>query len=369
MDQKTKHNLLLISFGVMLYAALMNLNGVFLCLKKIGGLLLPVIIGLIFAFILNVPMKGFEKIITRIFCKTKYKPKGKLVSGMSLILTLVCIVMVISLACTMVIPELVTSSKSIYPIMKEKWPEWVAYLGNYDVDISHISEWISSFDIEKISNGAGSILGSAVDVATSTISGAVNVGFGIVIAIYTLLSKDTLSVQIKKLSYAHLKEPVADKLCRISALVSDTYSKFLSGQCIEAILLGCLIFIAYSIFRLPYASLIAFLTGLFAFVPYIGAFGACFIGAFLTLLVAPSKVFIGIAVYMVVQFIENQFIYPNVVGKSVGLSPFWTLIAALIGGKLFGLLGIIFCTPFVAVLYLLVQENTNRRLKEKGYGL
>lgn len=151
----------------------------------------------------------------------------------------------------------------------------------------------------------------------------------------------------------------------MSALARDTYAKFLSGQCVEAIILGLLIFFAYSLFQLPYAGLIAFLTGLFAFIPYIGAFAACFIGAFLILLSAPSKVILCIVVYMVIQFIENQFIYPHVVGTSVGLSPLWTLIAALLGGKLFGLPGIIFFIPLVAVLYSLMREDTNRRLKER----
>lgn len=369
MEKKTQHTLFLIAFGVVLYAALMNLSSVLLFLRKIGGLLLPVILGLLFAFILNVPMKGFEKIITRIFSKSKHRPKGQLLCGISLVLTLASIGLVITLASTMVIPALVTSVKSVYPLMKEKFPEWAIYLDSHNIDVSRISAWLTTFDIKQISSGAGVLVGSAVDMATSTLSGITNIVFAMVIAIYTLLSKNTLSFQVKKLAYAHLKESVADKLCHISVLVRDTYSKFLSGQCIEAIILGCLIFIAYSLFRLPYAGLIGVLTGLFAFVPYIGALGSCLIGAFLTLLAAPSQVFLCIIVYLVVQFIENQFIYPNVVGSSVGLSPFWTLIAALIGGKIFGLPGIIFCIPLVAVLYVLVGENTNRKLEEKGYEL
>ena len=134
----------------------------------------------------------------------------------------------------------------------------------------------------------------------------------------------------------------------------------------EAILLGCLIVLAFSLFRLPYAGLTGFLTSLFAFVPYVGAFASCFIGALLTLLAAPSKVLLCVLVYLAVQFIENQFIYPHVVGNSVGLSPLWTLIAALLGGKMFGLPGIIFFIPLVAVIYSLVRENTNRKLKKQA---
>ena len=129
--------------------------------------------------------------------------------------------------------------------------------------------------------------------------------------------------------------------------------------------MGTLIFLAFSLFRLPYAGLIGFLTALFAFVPYVGAFASCAIGAFLTLLASPEHALLCVIVYLAVQFIENQFIYPHVVGSSVGLSALWTLIAALVGGKLFGIVGIVFFIPIVAVLYELFRQWTNARLAER----
>ena len=124
-------------------------------------------------------------------------------------------------------------------------------------------------------------------------------------------------------------------------------------------------FVAFCIFRLPYAGLVAMLTGVCAFVPYIGAFFSCGVGVLLTLIANPSQAILCFIVYQVVQFIENQFIYPHVVGNSVGLSPLWTLMAVMIGGKLFGLIGMIFFIPLVAVIYTLVREYTNKKLKEK----
>lgn len=285
--------------------------------------------------------------------------------GLSLVLTLFSIILVITLAFTIAVPALADSARSIVPLVKEKWPEWAAFLNSYNIALSQVLEWIQPSDWEKLSSGANVLWDSAVSVASTTISGVVNTVFAVVIAIYILLSKKILAVQVKKFMYAHLKEKTVSKILYVSALARDTYAKFLSGQCMEAIILGLLIFFAYSLFRLPYAGLIAFLTGLFAFIPYIGAFAACFIGAFLILLSAPSKVILCIVVYMVIQFIENQFIYPYVVGTSVGLSPLWTLIAALLGGKLFGLPGIIFFIPLVAVIYSLVREDTNRRLQKR----
>ena len=122
----------------------------------------------------------------------------------------------------------------------------------------------------------------------------------------------------------------------------------------------------FSLFRIPYAALTAVLTAVLAFIPYVGAFSSCAIAALLTLLAQPEKTLLCIIVYQAVQFVENQFIYPHVVGSSVGLAPIWTLVAALLGGQLFGLVGIIFFIPLTAVVCQLTAQSTNRRLQTKG---
>ena len=127
-----------------------------------------------------------------------------------------------------------------------------------------------------------------------------------------------------------------------------------------------LIFITFTIVRLPYASLIAVLAAVFSFIPYVGALAACLIGAALTLMVDPVKAIICIGVYLVVQFVESQFIYPHVVGNSVGLAPVWTLLAALIGGSLFGIIGMIFFIPVTAVVITLLTDYVNDRLKKRN---
>ena len=343
----------------------MNMGTVFGFLQDVIGLVFPILLGLLFAFVLNVPMRGFERLLSRAFAKAKRKPGVHGIQVLSLLLTMICIVLVITLACTMAIPALVSSVKSIIPLVKAKWPEWVAVLNSYEIDLSMVTDWLNGLNWEQLAGNAETILGSAVDAATSTISGIASFIFGTIIAIYIFLSKNTLSRQMKKLTYANLKKETADRICYVAILARDTYAKFLSGQCTEAIILGALIFIAFSIFRLPYAGLIGFLTSLFAFVPYVGAFASCVIGVFLALLVDPAKALICLLVYMAVQFIENQFIYPHVVGGSVGLAPIWTLMATLIGAKLFGIVGIIFFIPLTATLYILIRDNTNRKLEQK----
>ncbi|MDD3241103.1 MAG: AI-2E family transporter, partial [Lachnospira sp.] len=187
-----------------------------------------------------------------------------------------------------------------------------------------------------------------------------------IIAIYMLLYKKKLGAQTRKVLYAYCNEKVADKLCHVGQLINDSYAKFLSGQFIEAFIIAILLFIAFTIFRLPYAALIAVLAAVLSFIPYIGSLSACVIGAILILFISPWQAILSVVVFQVVQFLEGQFIYPHVVGNSVGLPAFYTLLAALLGGSLFGIVGIIFFIPFFAVIYTLVKESSAARLAKKG---
>lgn len=374
MDKKTRQNLLLIACGVAMFAAVTNLNIIKDFLGWLGGLLLPVLAGLVLAFVLSVPMNGIRRGLERLFSKAKRKPGSGALNALSLVLTYLCLVLVIALVGLVAVPEIVNSVKSISTTVKEKWPEWMAVLRSWNVDTdainSAVDQALAGLDFGKLLqsalSGAGSVLGSAVTVATTTISGVTTAVFTIIIGSYVLLDKDDLKRQSKMLIYAHLRRSHADRFCQICSLIQNTFTRFLSGQCMEAVILGLLMFIAFSVFRLPYAGVVAMLTTILAFVPYIGAFAACFVGAVLTLIGQPSRLILCILVYQGVQFIENQFIYPRVVGSSVGLPPLWTLAAALLGGKLFGILGMIFFIPLVAVIYSLVRDNTKRRLQRRG---
>lgn len=372
MGQEKKRALLLIAFGVTLFAALTNFSAVILALERCAKLVLPLFVGLILAFVLNVPMTFFEKQLERL--KRKYpKLAGLSVPSTALLATFLCIVLVLYLVYTMFVPGLLTSIRSVYDIFMENVPRWLSILREHGMDTAWISNQLASWDLNKIVasitgyvGNLGNALGRIVEATTSIVSVTFNALMGFVIAIYVLLSKKSLERQCKKMLYAHLKKKHADRICHISKLVSDTYSRFFSGQCIEALILGVLMFAAFSLCGLPYANLIAVLTAVMSFVPYIGAFISCAVGAVLILMVSPLQALLSIVVYQVVQFIENQFIYPRVVGGSVGLAPLWTLTAALIGGNLFGILGMIFAIPVTAVVYALIKDDANRRLRDKN---
>ena len=369
MKKISKQPYFLIAFAIILFAALMNLSSIIGFAQKFLLLILPVVVGFLIAFVLNVPMRGYENLLRRAASKLKMRERPKLRRLVSIILTLLSVLLVVVLVCTMIIPELVSSFISLYELIIAKWPEWAAMLSEYNINTEYITQWINSLNIselvQKLTSGAGSIITSAVSIVTATVTGIATAGISIILSIYVLLSKDDLGRYASKLGKAFLTPRAHRYAAYVCSLTSSTYSKFLSGQCVEACILGCLIFIAMSIFAVPYASIIGVLTAVFAFIPYVGALAACLIGAILVLMANPAKVIVCIIVYIVVQFIENQFIYPNVVGTSVGIKPLWTLIAVIIGGKLLGLFGMIFFIPLFAVLITLLREYTNLRISAK----
>ena len=362
MDKKGKQQFLLVAFGVALYAALMNLNEVAAFLTRLATLFTPVIIGLLMAFVLSVPMQGIAGRLTRLMPKTKEKH----IDLLSLLLTLLCVVIVVVLLCVLALPQLAASLKSIGTLVRENWPDWARLLSDHGVDTSELTDRIAALEplIEKAMKDP-EVIEKFNKIGLDDGYLPANVTFAIVIMFYVLLDRRSLAKQSRRLLYANLSERKADQVCRIARLTHTTYARFLSGQCVEVVILGTMIFLAFSLCGIPYAGLTAALTAAFAFVPYIGALASCAIGVLLTLLAQPEKALLCLIVYQAVQFTENQFIYPHVVGSSVGLAPLWTLLAALLGGKLFGLVGIVFFIPLTAVVLQLIHEHTVQRLSEK----
>ena len=284
-------------------------------------------------------------------------------------MTFVCIVVVVALVVLMLVPELQKSISSVIVQVQKHLPGAIDYLYSLGIDTTMLEQQLAAIDLKELAgqmiNGATSMVGTVVGAVSATISVVGTALFSLVIALYILIDKENLSRQSKKLLYAFVKQPVADKIYHVGILVREVFGKFLSGQSIEAVVLGVLMFVALSLFRIPYASLIAVLTAVCAFIPYIGAFISCGIGVALILLVNPLQAILCLVVYQVVQFIENQFIYPRVVGSSVGLEPLWTVIAVLVGGEAFGILGMIFFIPVMAVVYTLLKETVNGRIERQ----
>ncbi len=374
MEKRTKQNLIVTVAGVCLFVALMNFPAIVEFGGKIVRLILPIIVGGILALFINVPMTGIEKRLGSFARKRKKKLSDKGCRIISFLITLLSVLLVLTFVLTLVVPEIVRSVQSLYLLMEARIPEWLAYLDSNHVDARWLEGLLAEIDIDVeqmtqgISDGIDMVLEGTFQTLRSAVSTVVTAAFGLIIAIYMTLGKERLRRHSSRLAYAYLKPELAEKAIGFCRAFGQSFANFLSGQCGEAVILGTLMAIAFLVFRLPYASLVGVLTAVCAIIPYVGAFISCGVSVFLTLLVSPAMALKCVIVYVVVQFIENQFIYPRVVGKSVGLPPLYTLIAAMIGGKLFGIMGILFFIPLAAVVIEFVKEDAGKRIERKNMG-
>lgn len=371
MEKRTKQNLIVTVAGVCLFVALMNFPAILGFGGKIVRLILPIIVGGILALFINVPMTGIEKRINNFAQKRKKKLSEKGCRAASFLITLLCVLLVLTLVLTLVVPEIARSVQSLYLLLETRIPEWMEYLDSNQINAQWLEELLAEIDIDVeqmtqgISDGINMLLAGTFNTLRSAVSTVITAAFGLIIAVYMTLGKERLRRHSSRLAYAYLKPEHAETVIDFCRAFGQSFANFLSGQCGEAVILGVLMTIAFLVFRLPYASLVGVLTAVCAIIPYVGAFISCGVSVFLTLLVSPALAVKCVIVYLVVQFIENQFIYPRVVGKSVGLPPLYTLVAAMIGGKLFGIMGILFFIPLAAVVIEFVKEDAGKRIEKK----
>ena len=217
-----------------------------------------------------------------------------------------------------------------------------------------------------IGNQISSVMGSAVSVIGSVTSGIVNTVIALVFALYCLGRKEILARQGRRILYSILPEKVSDETIRILRLTNSTFSNFISGQCLEAIILGCLFAVAMLILDLPYIPLVSVIIAVTALIPVVGAFVGCVLGAFFILVNDPLQAVTFVVMFLVLQQLENNLIYPRVVGTSIGLPGMWVLVAVTIGGEVMGVAGMLLMIPLASVLYTLAREFTDRRLLVRG---
>lgn len=369
MDRKTKQNLLVTVIGITWFVVLMRLPAVLAFAGKLIGLMLPVIAGGILALFISVPANGVEKRLKRILGKGKNKPSLKQLQSVSLIITVTGILFVFLLVLILLIPEIIRSSQSVYAQVKTSIPAWFEYLNSRDLNIEWLEGILADMNLEKLmqsfSNGADVLFANVMNALSFTAGIIGTSAFAVIIGIYMLLEKERLGRHARKLAHAYLKPSWEKNVLHFCTVFRRSFGNFLSSQCCEAVILGILMFAAFVVFRLPYASLVGMLTAVCAIIPYIGALISCVISVFLTLLAAPAAAIRCLIVYLLVQFIENQLIYPRVVGGSVGLPPLYTLVAAMVGGKLFGIMGILFFIPLTAVVIELLKEDAARRVRRR----
>lgn len=354
---------------IILYWLLNERENVKVVFSAALDVLSPFILGGCLAFVINVPMRFFESKLTKITGAGARR-------AAALCLTFVAVGIVLGGVFLLLIPQLVETVEMFLPAVYEFLLELGVYIENFLMENPELMEYVQgsglgdtfewSSIVEKtvtfVGNGATTILQGAVTTIGSVASFAMDFFVAIVFAVYSLFQKETLARQGRKILYAFTKERFADHVIHILRLSNSTFSNFLSGQCIEVCILGGMIAIAMAILKLPYIPLVSVLVAVTAFIPIVGAWVGCVLGAFFMLVNDPMQAVWFLVMFIVVQQIEGNLIYPKVVGTSIGLSGMWVIVAISVGGDLFGIVGMLLMIPFASVVQTILREEVAVRV-------
>lgn len=361
-------------FTALLVVALWKFDVVLDVLKTIGQIIFPFILGGAIVFVINVPMSFLEK---KIFENVKKENKAarKLARPVSLLLTIVLVVGVIALVMIGVIPQLTKTMGSLMINITDFIPQIKIWIRDFFHDNREIMKLVDQvqfnpdqairWGISLLGNGAGNMMNTTVSAVGSVVSGLATFFIAFSFACYVLFQKEKLHVQVRKVLFAFLPKQKADAFLKVCSLTYRTFANFLTGQCLEAVILGCMFVVTLSILRMPYALLIGVLIAFTALIPIFGAFIGCAVGSFLIFMVSPKQAIIFIIVFLVLQQIEGNLIYPHVVGESVGLPSIWVLAAVTIGGNLMGIVGMLVFIPLLSVVYTIFRKVVYQRLKKR----
>lgn len=370
LSKETKNLLIVVCAGAGFYAAVQHLNVVWGALMAALGVFAPFLLGGSIAFVLNVPMRAIER---HVF--PKERQMDRLRRPLALIFTLVAVLGVLTVAMWVIIPgvkEAILSAAHQVPeavdalLLKLQafavyLPELGEYLAGLELDWQSIAQRV----MDVVKNWGGGLLSSGGGLIGGAVSALSTFVIGLIFAIYILLQKERLGRQAKQVLYALSPMERADRTMEVARLTERTFSSFLSGQCLEAVILGCIFVIAMTLFKMPYALLVGVLIGLTALIPIVGAFIGCVVGALLIALTDPIQALVFVGLFLVLQQIEGNLIYPHVVGSSVGLPSIWVLAAVSVGGSLMGIAGMLLFIPLCSVVYALFRAYVKGRLAEK----
>ena len=357
---------------IVLYWLLHETQRMTALLKGGISILAPFIAGAVVAFILNVPMRAVEGWL-------KGVKNAGFRRALAMIITILLVILVLIGVFYLLIPQIINTVESLVDTLPDffnrVYDQAMAFLADHPEAMQWLSE---NTDFEKldwaglVQKAISLITGSLTAIADKTLqlvlglsAGIFNAVLSIVFALYCLAKKETLARQARRLLYAILPEKAADEVVRILRMSNATFANFISGQCLEAVILGLMFAVCMSIFRMPYMPLVSVTIAVTALVPIVGAFAGCFVGAFFILIDSPVLAFWFVIMFLVLQQIEGNLIYPRVVGSSIGLPGMWVLVAVAVGGDLMGVGGMLLMIPLTSVLYALTREFAAKRLAKR----
>lgn len=373
--EKIKQICWLMVFAAVLVLAVVYSSRVFWGIAFAVRIVKPFLYGGVMAFVLNLPMKNIEE---KLLGRWKGRSAEKLKRPVSMVLAIVLLVLLVTLVVATVVPQVTKTAselgRKIPVFVDEVAAELEKLSGNYpelEAQVAALEQLEINWDaivnnvVDFLKNGAGDVLTSTVTVAGSIIGGVVNIAIAFVFALYILIQKEKLGDQGRRILSAYLPSKAGEHILKVLSLLNKNFSNFITGQCLEAMILGTMFVVCMSLFRMPYAFMIGVLIAFMALIPIVGAFIGCAVGAFLILIDNPVQAFWFVVLFLVLQQIEGNLIYPKVVGNSVGLPSIWVLMAVSLGGSLFGVAGMLFFIPLLSSCYALLRENVNSRNERK----
>ncbi|MDM0867827.1 AI-2E family transporter [Clostridium perfringens] len=369
-NNKIKDYIFLSTYIILLIFFFINIKDIINFLYKFLGILKPFIWGIAIAFILNIPVKLIEKNLGN----------GKFFKGMkrsfSITLTFLFFILAITLFILFVIPQLLSSISTLMNSIPEYLSQFEKFLEVNAINNSQsqvmmqniINELLNMWkEILKVTSQiVGTSLGYLLDFTLGITYGVINFFLALILAIYMLASKEILISQLKLIIYAFVSKNKADRIIELGKMCNEMFSKFILGQCTEALVIGVLCFIGMIILKMPYALLISVVIGVTALIPVFGAFLGTIPSAFIILIMDPIKALWFIIFIIVLQQLEGNLIYPRVVGSSIGLSALWVMFAMIVGGSLFGIIGMLIGIPIFGVVFKILKRVANRKINEKG---
>ena len=373
-EKKTLRSIFLGCAGlILLYFLLHETGRILAVLRGLLDILSPFVAGAIMAFVLNVPMRAIERMLKDV------RSRG-LRRGLAMLLTFLAVILVIVGVVLLLLPQIAETTERLIATLPGFFQRVQEFVMKQLAEHPELLEWLKeNTDFENLD--WANLLQKAVDLVSKSITtigetlfatvknlsdGIFNAVLSIIFAIYCLGGKEVLARQGRRILYSFLPERVCDEIVRILRMSNVTFSSFISGQTVEAVILGCMFAIAMLIFGMPYVPLVSVVIAVTALVPIVGAFVGCIIGAFFIMVDNVVLAFWFVIMFLVLQQIENNLVYPKVVGTSIGLPGMWVLVAVTFGGGLMGIPGMLFMIPMASVLYALAREVTNKRLSGRG---
>lgn len=353
---------------ILIYLGVQNIGVVADAVAWVAALVMPLILGVVFALILNVPMRFFE---SHIWNKTQKRVLQKLRRPVSFVVSLVLIVGILAGVIWLVIPELVDALKLIVESAID-FANTLSAMDTAELAELPFGNLLLNTDWDKIladlqtwlKEQSGTIMDTAVGTISSLVGGVVDFFIAFVFSVYILFSKEKLKAQTCRLIRAWLPKGFGEWSIHAAAVASENFRNFVSGQTLEAVILGVLCMIGMWILQIPYAPMVGALVGVTALIPVVGAFVGAIVGGFMILTVDPWKAVIFIVFLVILQQLEENLIYPRVMGSRVNLPAMWILAAVTIGGGIAGPVGMLLGVPVTSTLYVLVREATQQREKK-----